>query len=116
MLHAVERLRRRGRELRADLNRIEGAPFPSSHARAKIKREVEALAQQGAPIVSNVIEHDGSVVWPMESVRSRVYAEQRAPLVFNEQPNALALIAWLHKDLLLKRLDALVSEERRMMP
>jgi hypothetical protein len=29
---AIERLRRRGRELRADLHRIESAPFPSSSA------------------------------------------------------------------------------------
>ena len=96
--------------MRADLHRIQSAPYPSSHARAKIRAEVEALAVQGQPVVGNVLEHDGAVVWPTQSVRSRVFAEQRA-LAFSELPNAVALIAWLCKDLLLNRLDAEVTAE-----
>ena len=76
VLDAVERLRRRGRELKADLAKISGSPFPSVYVRKKIKEAVLALAQQGQPVVSNVIEHDGAIIWPTQSVRSRVFAEQ----------------------------------------
>ena len=31
-------------ELKADLNRIRSAPYPSAHVRAKIRQEIEALA------------------------------------------------------------------------
>ena len=60
VIDAIERLRRRGRDLNADLNRIRSAPFPSAYVRGKIKREVEALAQAGTPVVSDVLEHDRS--------------------------------------------------------
>jgi hypothetical protein len=70
VLDAVERLRRRGRELKADLHRIEGAPYPSSHAKAKCRAEIEALAARGAPDVTNLIEHDGKIEWPIRK-RSR---------------------------------------------
>ena len=46
VLSGVERLRRRGRELKADLARISAAPFPSSYAKAQMRRQIDALAMQ----------------------------------------------------------------------
>ena len=54
ILDAVTRLERRCRELRADLHRCESAPYPLSHARARLVETVERLAQ--APNVSMLIE------------------------------------------------------------
>jgi hypothetical protein len=107
---ALDKVRRRGRELRADLARIAAAPYPSSHARAKIRHEIEALAMQGAPVISDVIEHDRKIIWPMARLKSEVFAEQRA-LAFTEAVDPLALFAWLHKDALIKRLDAEIDSE-----
>jgi hypothetical protein len=48
ILDAIENRRRRVRELRADLHRIESAPFPSSHAKAQMRAQIGQLAQAGA--------------------------------------------------------------------
>jgi hypothetical protein len=64
LLDAVERLRRRGRELKADLTRISAAPFPSSHVKAKMRQEIEVLAHRGAPSMALAVEHDREIVWP----------------------------------------------------
>jgi hypothetical protein len=42
VIDGIERLRRRCRELRADLHRIASAPYPSSHAKARMKAQIEA--------------------------------------------------------------------------
>ena len=79
LLDAIEHLRRRTRELRADLHRAELAPMPSSHAKQRMRAQVEALAQ--APNVSMLIEHaDGKILWPMANLRSQVHNVQ-APAV-----------------------------------
>ena len=49
VLDGVERLRRRGRELRADQHRIATAPFPSSHCKQRMREMVEQLALRGTP-------------------------------------------------------------------
>jgi hypothetical protein len=110
LLDQIETRRRRVRELKADLHRIASAPYPSAHARAKVRQEVEALAQIGQPALTNVIEHDGKIVWPSKIVQSEVYTEQRA-LAFTEQPDALALIAYLLKPQLIAALDREIDAE-----
>ena len=107
---AIERLRRRGRELRADLHRIESAPFPSSYAKQRMREQIEALAMQGEPDVTNLIEHDGKIDFQMQRVTSEVHAEKRA-LAFTEVLDAAALVAWVIKDALVKRLDAKIAAE-----
>jgi hypothetical protein len=107
---AIERHRRRVRELRADLHRIESAPFPSSHAKQRMRAQIEALAMQGAPSVSSLIEHDGKIEFQTQRLTSEVHAERRS-LAFTEVSDAVALVAWLHKDALIKRLDAEIDGE-----
>jgi hypothetical protein len=103
-------LGRRCRELKADLHRIASAPFPSSYAKQQMRAQIEALAMQGAPSVSRLVEVDGPVEFQMQRLRSEVIAEQRA-LAFAEVTDTLALFAWLHCDLLIKRLDEEISSE-----
>jgi hypothetical protein len=45
----IERLRRRGRELQADLARVRAAPWPASVAKAKMREQIERLAENGRP-------------------------------------------------------------------
>jgi hypothetical protein len=52
VLDAIERLRRRGRELRASLHAIRSAPHPSTHARAQMRQQIAELAARGRPSVS----------------------------------------------------------------
>jgi hypothetical protein len=106
----IERLRRRGRELRADLHRIASAPFPSSYVKAQMRAQVEALAMQGAPSASSLIEHDGKIEFQAQRVTSEVHAERRL-LAFTEVPDAVALVAWLHKDALIAALDREIASE-----
>ena len=39
---AIERIRRRVRELKADLHRIQSAPFPASHCKQRVREMIEA--------------------------------------------------------------------------
>jgi hypothetical protein len=110
LLDQIENRRRRVRELRADLHRIESAPFPSSYCKQRMVAQIEALAVRGAPNVANLIEHDGKIEFATLRVQAEVFAEKRA-LAFSEQADALALFAWLHKDALIKRLDAEIDAE-----
>ncbi|WP_354209566.1 MULTISPECIES: hypothetical protein [unclassified Bradyrhizobium] len=111
VIDAIERLRRRGRELKADLHRIASAPFPSAHSKAQMRAQVEALAMEGAPSVSRLVELDGPVDFQTQSVRSEVYNAQPGAVAFAEVPEAVALVAWLHKDALIAALDREIASE-----
>jgi len=109
VLDAVERLRRRGRELRADVHRIQSAPYPSSYAKERMRAQIEALAMN-APSVSRLVEIDGPVDFQTQRVTSEVHSERRS-LAFTEVPDAVALVAWLHKDALIAALDREINTE-----
>ena len=108
---AIARLQRRGRELKSDLARISAAPYPSAHVRAKIRAEVEALASRGMPVVSDIVEHDRSVVWPMQRLQASVYNGETPTFASTEVVDTLALFAFVHQRALLDALDKLVTEE-----
>ena len=71
---------------------------------------IEALAMQGAPSVSNLLEHAGPVEFQTKRLQSEVFAEPRA-LAFAEVPDTLALTCWLLRDAMIKRLDADIDSE-----
>jgi len=108
---AIERLRRRGRELRADAHRILSAPYPSTFCKQLMRAEIDELAMRGEPSMALLVEHGRrEVAWAMQRLTSEVYAEQRA-LAFSEQPDVLGLICWLHKDALIAALDREIDAE-----
>jgi hypothetical protein len=114
LVGAIERLRRRGRELRADFNRIESAPYPSSHAKQRMREQVEILAQRGEANVAALIEHaDGKLVFQRELLRVQLHniRESPAAIGYGEAINPGALVAWLFKEALIKRLDAEIDSE-----
>jgi hypothetical protein len=106
---AIERLRRRGRELKADLHRIQSAPYPSSYCKRRMRETVEALAQ--APDVTTLIEFDRDIAWPTMRVQSSVYNTGTPAIAFAEVPDTVALLAWAFRDALIARLDAEIDAE-----
>ena len=50
VLDAIERLRRRGRELKADLHRIASAPYPSSYAKQRMRAADRGTGDAGCAI------------------------------------------------------------------
>jgi hypothetical protein len=75
-----------------------------------MRAQIEALAMQGAPSVSLLIELDGKVEFKTQRLTSEIHGERRL-LGFSETADAVALVAWLHKDALIKRLDAEIDTE-----
>ena len=110
LLDAIENRRRRVRELKADQHRIRSAPFPSGHAKQRMRAQIDALAMQGAPSVSRLVELDGKIEFQTARLTSEVHAERRS-LAFTEVPDAVALTCWLHKDALIAALDREISSE-----
>lgn len=111
LLSAIERLRRRSRELKADLHRIASAPYPSSHAKARTRAMIEQLAQRGTPDVSSLIELDRDIIWPMIHQQAEVVGGDQRALAFHETVDVVGLFAWLHRDQLIAALDREVSTE-----
>ena len=107
----ISRLQRRGRELKAVLHRIRSAPFPSSYAKAQMRAQIEALAMQGAPNVSDLIENDRQIVWPTQRVQSNVVNTATPALAFAELDAAIPFVVWLHRDAIIKRMDAEIDTE-----
>ena len=90
VLDAVERLRRRVRELRADHHRVASAPYPSTYCKAAHAFAGRGVALRGAPDVSLLIEHDRDVAWPTTRQQSQIFGKPPA-LAFAEVTDVLAL-------------------------
>ena len=82
VVDAIERHRRRVRELRADLHRIESAPYPSSYAKQRMRAQIGQLAQRG-----------------------------RAQSPSMKRQTHSSLVAWLHRDALIASLDREIASE-----
>jgi hypothetical protein len=111
VLDGIERLRRRCRELKADLHRIASAPYPSAYCKQQMREQIEALAMQGAPSVSSLIELDGKIEWPMKRIQADVFVGDARGFAFFEVFDSAAYDAWLHGEAAIKRLDAEITTE-----
>jgi hypothetical protein len=112
---AVERLRRKLRELQADTRRVAAAPIHSSRAREIVRAQVEALATRGQPDVELTIESASPMAWPMEFVSLQLHGMTNvgnpvAGSAGGSLPNAMAYFTWILKDEILKRLDQEIDE------
>jgi hypothetical protein len=106
----IENRRRRARELRAGLARIAAAPYPSGYCKARMREAVEVLSIQGAPSITNLVELDGAIEWPVQEVRSEVFSEPHT-LAFATVPAGMALIAFLCKPALIAALEREIDSE-----
>jgi hypothetical protein len=110
LLDALDRARRRSREIKASLHTVRSSPWPSAHVKQRLREIIAQLAARGEPDVSLVLEHDADVAWASQRVQAEVYGAERA-LAFHEATDVLGLIAWLLPDQLTKKLHALVDED-----
>jgi hypothetical protein len=110
----VDGVRQRIAKLRNDRDAVRDAPIPSGVAIEMMRQQVENLAEKGAPSVLPLLERGGSIVFPKMSVRSQLYgsADQFQLVGFSsaEVPDTLALFCFLHRDLLIAKLQAEIIE------
>jgi hypothetical protein len=111
VIEAVERVRRRGRELKADLHRIASAQYPSNYTKQKMREQITQLAERGAPDVTTLVEHDSKVEFQTQRLQSQVYNTEQRAVAFTEVTDAVALACWLHRDVLIARLEAEIDAE-----
>jgi hypothetical protein len=109
-LDGIERLRRFGRERKAEIHTIQSSPYPRSHCKSRVREQIELVAPR-CPDVTLIVEHDGEIIWPMMRVRSQVFNAQPGAVAFAEVPDTLGLFVWLHRDALLAKLDAEIDTE-----
>jgi hypothetical protein len=106
---AVNRLRRRQRELKSDLDHIRFASWPSSEAKKLARSHVDALVERGRPNVFDLINNRGQIAWPTVTTQQMsmpVTAGQDAQLILTTVHDDLAIMAWLDRDAMVARLDA----------
>ncbi|MFL9826941.1 hypothetical protein [Rhodoplanes sp. SY1] len=101
VLDMIEARRRRVRELTADRRRVEAAPVPSAIVKARMVAEISRIAEAGAPDVSGAIEGGELVRWPTGTVHVGIAGAGVGSTTVHD---ALAVVAWLHRDALVKKL------------
>jgi hypothetical protein len=92
LVEAVEKMRRRVRELRSRAEQIAASQYPPEVTKQKMREQIMRLAEQNAPDVSLLIEHFREVVFPTESQRAEVIG---APVVVSTViPCSTGLLCW----------------------
>lgn len=76
---AVERVRRRLRELDADAHRVNSTPFPSGFAKQVAANHIAELAESAVPHVSSLVEHGGPLVIAGMAASRRLCGRSRCP-------------------------------------
>jgi hypothetical protein len=113
-LAAVERCRRELARLRADLHTVRSAPLPSGQAKAIARQQIESLAERGRPDLFATIEAGEPPVLPTTDLSLEVYGitpEGHAVTgrAAGQTIDAAALLAWLHRDTLIAKLEAEIT-------
>lgn len=122
---AVERCRRRVRELHADAHRVRSAPIPSAEAKAFAAQYVAALQEAGEPDLHFLIEGGvRRIDWPDGTHLIDGSTDGgRGQFTMEAAPAAIRALAWAQPDVLLKALyrdidrdaddaNALTADER----
>ena len=106
---AVERCRRRLRELDADRHKVASAPWLSAEAKRRARAEIDALAERGQPSVMPLIEsRDESIYWAARQFTDVVIGGRVVSAVGD--PQALPLLFWLNRDAIVEKIEAQIDE------
>jgi hypothetical protein len=112
LLDLIEKLRRRGRELQADASRISSAQFPAAFVKAKMRESISRLAEAGRPNIDAMVEHDGPLSFATQRLQTTMYGENHSQQhTFGEVNDSTALICWLHRDEIVRRLEKEIDAE-----
>jgi hypothetical protein len=123
---AIERRRRRIRELRADLEVVKAAPKPSAEVKKRMRAEISGLAARGTPDVFGMVEYGEQIRWPeVEPKKWAVIVKgEHVPMTPPAAFDALGAFVWLNEKAILAALEkeidkaaddksALTDEERK---
>jgi hypothetical protein len=102
---ALEKRRRRIRELLADLRQADAAPYPASEAKQRAREELKQLAERGRPNVFPLIEQRQAIRWP-ELPQTRYDVATNKDRV----TDTVAMFAWLHRDVLMTAIEREIDE------
>jgi hypothetical protein len=99
VLDGIERLRRRGRELKADIHRVRSACYTKAEAMALVSATVENWGSNGID-TSATIEHLSQPTIPTKTVQAMVRNVPGAPaaVVFVEVPDVVGIFSTVLKD------------------
>ena len=106
---AVERCRRRLRELDADRHKVASAPWHSAQAKERARAEIDALAARGKPDVMSLVESQAELIYWRERPFSDVIIAGRLVSASGD-PSALPLLFWLHRDAIVAKIEAQINE------
>ena len=108
---AIERRRRRIRELVADRGQVDAAPILSIEAKRAALRQIEELAERGRPNVFDTLQvTDGNVAWPQHTHQLRVMNGTGHETAASTHPDALAVLAWIQKDAMVAAINREIDE------
>ena len=115
LIDAIERARRKLRDLAADRRRVEHAPIPASQAKQIAREHVERLAQRGCPDVLQVLELGEAPTWPTTTIQAATHgmdAEGRPIRGFAsvQIPDAIAALHWIHRAAIIAAYEAEIDE------
>ncbi len=102
---AIAMTRARIEDLRAQMVAVQTAPLPAADQVKRAVAQIDEMAARGEPL----LQPDGGIEWPTEYVQMMVTGAPAA--VSREMIDAPALLAWLHRDALRKKITALINEQ-----
>lgn len=110
ILDEIEARQRRHREFTADLHAVRTAPILATAAKQRARAKIEALAARGEPNIGGLL-FGGELEMPMLPMRTTPVINDARVLVAWEAFDAEAFGIWAFKDIVLKKLDALIDAE-----
>ena len=109
---AVEACRARIERLRQDLNMVKSAPITTARAKEIARNQIMAFAERGRPDVTSTINHGEPVSWPsVEQTPLTVYGSKDRIVVYPNGNDGSAMLAWVHRDALIARIEAEIDAE-----
>lgn len=109
---AIDRIRSKIAGLQADLKATENAPQPSSVTKQRMREQIAKLAEAGRPSIAE----DGRIIWSDMRVSANAYLRTGAGTAADGicglmVPDSPAIMVWLHRDVLVKRLEQQIDAE-----
>ncbi len=106
IIDAIERCRRRVRELAANLQSVHAAPITSARAKQLMRNQVADIAARGTPDIFPLIEHGEQIAWPKLDQKFSVSTTGgHAGFARGEIFDPIAMQIWLHRDAVVTALD-----------
>jgi hypothetical protein len=101
----LEKRRQRIRELLADLGQIDAAAYPAAAVKQRKREEIMQLADRGRPSVYQAIENlNEPIRWPEQII------DLSSTLHTPTALDGIALVAWLHRDVLIAAIEKEIDE------